>query len=94
MLRLIECNEFILLEIIILFFYSLTMQVIGLEKTSSQEEITKRCRQLSRDNHPDRQKTESEKEAAQKRFIEIQEACVKLSNIKTKRARKNRKRNV
>ncbi|GFR60365.1 DnaJ subfamily C member [Elysia marginata] len=66
--------------------------VIGLEEEATQEEITKRCRQLSRDNHPDRQKTEAKKAEAQERFIEIQEACGKLSDIKTKRARKNRRR--
>ncbi|RUS76043.1 hypothetical protein EGW08_016199 [Elysia chlorotica] len=77
-----------------LFGERAALKVVGLEKTATQEEITKRCRQLSRDNHPDLYKVEAEKEEAQKRFIEIQEACGKLSSIKTKRARQNRRENA
>ncbi|GFO20780.1 Dnaj-like protein subfamily c member 22 [Plakobranchus ocellatus] len=67
------------------------LKVIGLEKTATQQEITKRCRQLAKDNHPDRFKKEAEKKEAQQRFIESQDACSKLSNTKYKRAKKNSK---
>ncbi|CAL1534509.1 unnamed protein product [Lymnaea stagnalis] len=62
-------------------------RILDLDSKASQEEINKRCRSLSRDNHPDRFKDPTEKENAQEKFIEIQAACSTLSATRTRRAK-------
>lgn len=42
---------------------------------------------MSREYHPDRFKVEKDKEYAQTKFIEIQEACNTLSTVKARRAK-------
>ncbi|XP_077997750.1 dnaJ homolog subfamily C member 22-like [Glandiceps talaboti] len=64
-------------------------KVLDLERSASQEEITKRYRKLAKEWHPDRQPNNQEE--AQAKFIEIQQAYEILSNIKQNRARKNKK---
>ncbi|XP_070570864.1 dnaJ homolog subfamily C member 22-like [Ptychodera flava] len=64
-------------------------QVLGLEPGASQEEITKRYRKLAKEWHPDRHK--ENKGEAEEKFIEIQKAYETLSDIKAKRARRNRR---
>ncbi len=66
------------------------LKVLNLTESSTQEEIKKRYKQLAREWHPDRYR--GDKETAQKRFMEIQEAYEILSTIKTKRASKNQKK--
>ncbi|XP_066263517.1 dnaJ homolog subfamily C member 22-like [Branchiostoma lanceolatum] len=66
------------------------IQVLGVDKDASQEEITKRYRKLAREWHPDRHK--ENKEQAQEKFMEIQKAYETLSTIKKKRERKSSQR--
>ncbi len=66
------------------------LKVLNLTQSSTQEEIKKRYKQLAREWHPD--KYRGDKETAEKRFMEIQEAYEILSTIKTKRASKNQKK--
>ncbi|ESO87977.1 hypothetical protein LOTGIDRAFT_179176 [Lottia gigantea] len=66
-------------------------KVLGLSASSSQEQITAQYRKLVRKWHPDKHKDPEEKEEAQKKFIEIQEAYDILSSIKTVRAMRNKK---
>lgn len=66
-------------------------KVLGLSPTASQSEITSRWRALSREWHPDKVKDPSLQRAAQEKFMDIQQAYEILSNIKTKRTRKNKK---
>ena len=62
-------------------------RVLGLTEDSTQEEIKKRYKKLAVKWHPDR--NPNDKENAQKRFMEIQEAYEILSTIKTRRMSKN-----
>ncbi|KAK5642835.1 hypothetical protein RI129_009002 [Pyrocoelia pectoralis] len=66
-------------------------KVLGVSPTASQSEITSRWRHLSREWHPDKVKDPQLKSEAQNKFMEIQQAYDILSNIKTKRKRKNKK---
>lgn len=66
------------------------LKVLGLEKGASQEEIRARYRELTKQWHPDKVKQE-EKAAAQEKFVEIQQAYERLSDIKSRRARANKK---
>lgn len=66
-------------------------KVLGVSPTSSQSEITARWRALSREFHPDKVKDPDKQREAQERFMEIQQAYEILSNIKSKRSRKNKK---
>lgn len=68
-------------------------QVLGLSNGASQQEITTKWRALSREFHPDKTKDPTLKQAAQEKFMEIQQAYEILSNIKYKRSRKNKKYN-
>ncbi|EDW06770.1 dnaJ homolog subfamily C member 22 [Drosophila mojavensis] len=68
-------------------------KVLGVSATASQADITAAYRKLSKENHPDKVKDESQREAAHKRFIEIQQAYNVLSKIKSNRRRKNNKYN-
>ncbi|BFZ21978.1 hypothetical protein BsWGS_25016 [Bradybaena similaris] len=69
-------------------------KVLNLSRGASQDEISKRCRKLSAEQHPDRFKTPEEKAVAQERFIEIQTACSSLSSIQAKRARRTSEDNA
>ncbi|KAJ8982793.1 hypothetical protein NQ317_018494 [Molorchus minor] len=66
-------------------------KVLGVGPTSSQSEITAKWRALSREFHPDKVKDPDKQREAQERFMEIQQAYEILSNIKSKRRRKNTK---
>lgn len=66
-------------------------KVLGLGPHASQSEITAKWRSLSREFHPDKVKDPSKVREAQEKFMEIQQAYEILSNIKTKRKRKNKK---
>lgn len=68
-------------------------KVLGVSPTASQAEITSVWRKMSRENHPDRVKEESQRRAAQERFMEIQQAYEILSKIKSKRRARNKKSN-
>lgn len=66
-------------------------KVLDVSPTASQSEITTAWRKLSRENHPDKVKEPALQRAAQERFMEIQQAYEILSNIKSKRRRKNKR---
>lgn len=66
-------------------------KVLGLSATASQSEITTTYRKLCKTIHPDTVKDESQRAAAQQRFIEVQQAYEILSKIKSARIRKNKK---
>jgi DnaJ family protein C protein 22 len=65
--------------------------VLGVSSGASQQEITARWRALSREFHPDKTKDSTLKQAAQEKFMEIQQAYEILSNIKNKRSQRNKK---
>jgi DnaJ family protein C protein 22 len=67
--------------------------VLGVSSGASQQEITARWRTLSREFHPDKTKDPTLKQAAQEKFMEIQQAYEILSSIKSKRSRRNTKFN-
>ncbi|RZC37255.1 dnaJ -like subfamily C member 22 [Asbolus verrucosus] len=66
-------------------------KVLGVGPSSSQSEITAKWRALSREWHPDKVKDPEQRKEAQEKFMEIQQAYEILSNIKSKRRRKNKK---
>jgi DnaJ family protein C protein 22 len=66
------------------------LKVLNLTQSATQEEIKKSYKKLAREWHPD--KYRGDKETAQSRFMEIQEAYEILSTIKAKRASKNQKK--
>ncbi|KAI4499428.1 hypothetical protein M0802_005324 [Mischocyttarus mexicanus] len=67
-------------------------KVLELSPSASQNEITTKWRTLSRDNHPDKVKgTRKERQKAQERFMEIQQAYEILSKAKNRRQRRNRR---
>ncbi|XP_033116663.1 dnaJ homolog subfamily C member 22-like [Anneissia japonica] len=59
------------------------LKALNLTKGVEREEISRRCRKLSRDWHPDKHKKEKDK--AQEMFIKIQDACKILLDIHKKR---------
>ncbi|KAL5006112.1 hypothetical protein ScPMuIL_017270 [Solemya velum] len=61
---------------------------LGLSKKASMEEIKQTYRKLSRQYHPDKQRADDNKEESLKKFMEIQKAYETLSNIKSKRRKK------
>ena len=68
------------------------LRELGLGKGASQEEIRGKYRELSKLHHPDKvQGSLEEKEAAQEKFVAIQQAYEKLSTLKKQRARANKK---
>ena len=78
------------LNLVYMFPYS--NQVLEFEgKNPTPEEIKSQCRKLSKRWHPDQFKTETEKAAAQEKFIEIQKACEALNQLKKRRSQKNMK---
>lgn len=62
-------------------------RVLGLTEDATQEEIKRRYKKLAVKWHPDR--NQDNKEEAQQKFMEIQEAYEILSNIKARRAATN-----
>lgn len=66
------------------------LQVLNLTSSSTQEEISAQYRKLSRQWHPDRHKDPEAKQKAQEKFIEIQQAYEVLSDIKSRRMKKNK----
>lgn len=66
-----------------------SLKVLGLQHGASQEEIKSRYRELSKQWHPD--KVKENKEAAQEKFVEIQQAYDNLSSMKRRRAKANKK---
>jgi len=68
------------------------LKELGLSKGASQEEIRSKYRELTKIHHPDKVKgSQQEKEAAQEKFVAIQQAYEKLSTLKKQRARANKK---
>lgn len=67
-------------------------KVLGLKQGASEEEIKKSYRKLARQYHPDKNKG-PDKEEAEKKFIQVQEAYEILSEIKSKRAARSRRQN-
>ncbi|XP_045784946.1 dnaJ homolog subfamily C member 22 [Maniola jurtina] len=67
-------------------------KVLGVSPDASQQEITRRWRRLSRENHPDKAKLE-DRRAAQEKFMEIQQAYEILSVGKHRRFSRNKKDN-
>jgi len=61
------------------------------DDSPAPEEIQSRCRKLARKWHPDKFKTEEEKEEAQEKFIEIQKACDILNDLRKKRQERSMK---
>ena len=55
-------------------------EVLGVERTASEQFIRETFRKLARENHPDRYKTESEKAEAEKKFQTLTEAVNVLTN--------------
>lgn len=65
------------------------LKVLGLQQGATQEEIKARYRELSKQWHPDKNK--DNKEEAQEKFVEVQQAYENLSKIKNRRMKANRK---
>lgn len=65
------------------------LRVLELDNGSTQDEIRSRYRELSKKWHPDRFMEEAEKDQAHIKFVEIQQAYEKLSQIKAKRKIRN-----
>lgn len=64
-----------------------------MSRDASQQEITSTWRRLSRESHPDKERDPQLREAAQQRFLEIQQAYNILSNTRSRRNHKNKKDN-
>lgn len=67
------------------------LRILNLTSIATQEEITSRYRQLSRQWHPDKHKDPAMKLQAQEFFIEVQQSYEILSRIKSQRLIKNSK---
>jgi len=68
------------------------LKTLGLQQGASQEEIRSKYRELTKVHHPDKVKgTTEEKEAAQEKFVQIQQAYEKLSDLKRNRAKANKR---
>ncbi|GIY22828.1 dnaJ homolog subfamily C member 22, partial [Caerostris extrusa] len=65
------------------------LKVLGLNDSPTEQEITARYRKLSREWHPDKHKDPEQKQLAQEKFIEIQQAYEILSKIKSVRVAQN-----
>uniref|UniRef100_A0A0A9Z0Q6 DnaJ homolog subfamily C member 22 n=2 Tax=Lygus hesperus TaxID=30085 RepID=A0A0A9Z0Q6_LYGHE len=65
--------------------------VLGLDLEANQTMINSKCRQLSKEWHPDKAKDPDTKKLAQERFYEVQQACELLSASKAKRRKRNKK---
>lgn len=62
---------------------------MGLDANATQEGITSRWRKLSKEWHPDRFVDDNKKKEAQEKFMEFGAAYETLSEIKSRRAKKN-----
>jgi DnaJ family protein C protein 22 len=69
------------------------LKLLNLTSKATQEEITATYRKLSRQWHPDKHKDQDDKQKAQEKFIEIQNAYEILSRIKRQRI-KNQNQNT
>ena len=68
------------------------LKVLGLSQGATQEEIRSKYRELTKLHHPDKVKgTQEEKEAAQEKFVQIQQSYEKLSDLKRSRAKANKR---
>ncbi|RWS07939.1 dnaJ subfamily C member 22-like protein [Dinothrombium tinctorium] len=67
------------------------LKVLGLQASATQEQITARYRNLSREWHPDKHKDPLKKEEAQEKFMEIQQAYDVISKIRNQRLRNNKR---
>src|SRR3972149_8553453 len=59
-------------------------KVLGIDKSASEEDVKKAYRKLAREHHPD-VVSEKDKEAAEKRFKEINEAYRVLSDAEKRK---------
>ena len=59
-------------------------EILGVEKSASEQEIRERFRKLARENHPDRYKG-SDKDAAERKFQTLTEAVNVLTNVQKRR---------
>jgi len=66
-------------------------RVLGLTSKANESEISAAYRQLAKQHHPDKVRDLDRKEAAQERFMEIQQAYETISSIKTRRTKKSAK---
>ncbi|CAF2648972.1 unnamed protein product [Rotaria sp. Silwood2] len=60
-------------------------EVLNLSNVASQKDIESQCRTLSRKWHPDRYRNYEQKQKAQVTFMNIQQACDRLSNERKRR---------
>jgi len=68
------------------------LKVLGLQKGATQEEIRSKYKELTKIHHPDKVKGEqADKDAAEEKFVAIQQAYEKLSHLKKSRAKANKK---
>lgn len=66
--------------------------VLGLNCNSyTEKEVRTRCRQLSREWHPDKFRDETKKAEAQETFMRVQQACSKLSQRHKAKEKTNKK---
>jgi len=61
------------------------LSILGLPESATQQDITRRWRELSRKYHPDKFTSEEDKQDAQEKFMEIKEAYEKISVLHSKR---------
>ncbi|MCL4132140.1 UNVERIFIED_CONTAM: hypothetical protein GTU68_046889 [Idotea baltica] len=67
------------------------LKVLGLPNGASQEDISARFKNLTKEWHPDRHKTPESKLFAQEKFVEIAQSYEKLSSLKQRRSKKNKR---
>ena len=65
-------------------------KTLGLNPMATQSEIKAKWKQLSLEYHPDKVKDPENRPMAQEKFMEIQQAYELISNIKTKRSKRNK----
>ncbi|CAF0901493.1 unnamed protein product [Rotaria sp. Silwood1] len=61
------------------------LEVLNLSNVASQKDIESQCRTLSRKWHPDKYQDPEQKQKAQVTFMNIQQACDRLSNERKRR---------
>ena len=64
--------------------------MIGLEESSSQEEVNARCKMLARQLHPDKFNDPEEKKLVEAKFMEIQEGCNMISSSRKNKNKINK----
>ncbi|CAF4662985.1 unnamed protein product [Rotaria sp. Silwood1] len=65
------------------------IKVLNVNPNASQKTIENQCRILSRKWHPDRYRDPEEKQKAEATFMNIQQACNRLSNDRKRRQKIN-----